>query len=156
MTDEKEGFCDAPKNLTPWGSDCLPALTVEQIQAQAKVFLAQRAAENKPLTAAQRAEIHEANVKAMQEMFDEFSFSDNAELVFLKRYLKELYADEWDAARRLEFINELITWAFDDSMLDAETVRKGIQQQVSEKEEQLRALTAELEFMKKSLDKEFK
>jgi hypothetical protein len=70
--------------------------------------------------------------------------------------LKELYADEWDAARRLEFINELITWAFDDSMLDAETVRKGIQQQVSEKEEQLRALTAELEFMKKSLDKEFK
>jgi hypothetical protein len=41
-------------------------------------------------------------------------------------------------------------------MLDAETVRKGIQQQVSEKEEQLRALTAELEFMKKSLDKEFK
>jgi hypothetical protein len=156
MQDEKEGFCGAPKNLTSWGSECLPALTAEQLQEQARAFLDRQRVENPPLTKEQRADILEATRKAEQEMLDEFSFSDNYELTFLHGYLKLLRADEWDAARRMEFINALIEWAFTDHPKDAAEIRERVADEIADREAELEKLREELANMKKSIDKEFK
>lgn len=156
MTNETAGFCEPPKNLTPFGTEALPALTAEQLQAQARAFLDRQRVENPPLTKEQRADILEATRKAEQEMFDEFSFSDNYELTFLHGYLKLLRADEWDAARRMEFINALIEWAFTDHPKDASEIRERVADEIADKEAELKKLREELASMKKSLDKELK
>ena len=145
-----------PKMMTSFGTEALPALTVEQLQEQAKAFLERQRVENPPLTKEQEAEILEAHRKGCQEFFDEFSFSDNYELTFLHGYLKLLHADEWDSASRLEFINALIEWAFTDHPMNADDVRKRIVSEVEAKEAELERLKEELESMKRSMDKEKK
>jgi len=147
-----------PKMMTPFGTEALPTFTEAQLKQQAAAFLAQRNAENRQLTKEQLQKIAQEAGRAEYEMFEELTVSDSDELRFLRSYLIGLGATAWSPAERLDFMNNLIQWAYDvdGKPLNAAAHREKTAKEISEKEAELERLKAELDSMKKSLDKELK
>lgn len=117
--------------------------TYEKIKADAEAF---KASLEPPTTAARSQEVAEEVNKVKEEIVKEFDSLDNDELRFLKRYIQMLGMKHWDAAHRLQYIDFLINWAYEDQET-FNTIQARLDGELEEAERRVEELKKEREAM---------
>jgi hypothetical protein len=115
--------------------------TVEQLKAEGEAFKKTLA----PRTSKERAkEIATEADKQRKQMLEEYHISDSEELQFLRNMIKSQNMDKWSPEKRLQYIDSLVAWAYDETDKNMKAMVDKLQLEIAKKYAEMQKLEEEL------------